>query len=185
MLAFHTGSAILRLTMTDKFNYQDVYKTINIPQKERRLATTAKDLLDSSYGMNGWRPEVFQHLSKLVDTPSATQAFWDFENDEQAEYDRLVLTLAGRGLTLAVEHRNFDRGQRGTRSSMHIENGISTVYFSDLQHGGYMGLGEKSREARDIFKWQFSDAIANLGLYSHIKALRQNESNAAILANAA
>ena len=171
--------------MTDRVSYQDVFKTINIPEKERRIALTAKDLIDGAHSIDGWRPEVHQHLSKLVDTPEVTQAFWNYENDEEGLYDRLVITMIGRGLTVAREHRQFDTPRIATRSTLHIGNGTSSVYFSDFRNRGHIGDPETSKQALDIFRRQFSDTIANLGLYHRIHALRQSESDAAILANAA
>ena len=159
--------------MTDKLRYQDVFQTINIPQTELELALTAKDLLDGVHDTWNDQPELHRHLSRIVDTPEVNQAFWDFENDAEATYDRFAITVMGRGLTLAIEHRKFDASKETFRASMRIENGRSEIYSA-----------ERNTIVRP-FNEQFAHTLANLGLYSHIRSLRQNESSDAIFASAA
>ena len=182
-LVLETGSAILRITMTDTFYYQDVFQNINIPKKERRLAIKAKELLDVAHAVSGWKPKINKHLLQTFDTKEISQAFWSRETE--IEYDRFVISVMGKGLRLAVEHRRLETSSVATRSSIHIENGVSKVYFSDLQNLSRIGVPETSEEAIGLFKWQFADTIATLGLHHHIEALHQNESNAAVLPNAA
>jgi len=159
--------------MTDMLRYQDVFQTINIPQTELELALTAKDLLDGVHDTWNDQPELHKHLSRIIDTSEVNQAFWDFENDAEAMYDRFAITVMGRGLTLAIEHRKFDASRETFRASMHIGNGQSAIYTAEHHN------------VTRPFNDQFVDTLANLGLYSRIQSLRQNESNEAILANAA
>ena len=159
--------------MMEKLQYHDVFKTINVPKSERRLAMKAKNLLDDANGLNDPNPEIFQHLSKVTNQESGAQAFWDFENDAEAAYDRFAITVMGHGLTLAIEHRKFDVARTTFRASMHIENGRSVVYAAERHN------------VDKVFEAQFIDTVANIGLYSRVQALRQNESSEASFANAA
>ena len=169
--------------MTDTFYYQDVFQNINIPKNERRLAIKAKKLLDGAHAVDGWKPEINKYLSQTIDSSEISQGFWN-RNDEK-EYDRFVISVMGNGIRLAIEHRRIEAFSVATRSSIHMENGISKIYFSDLQNLGRISISETSKEAISLFKWQFADTIANLGLHHHIQDLHQNESNSATLANAA
>lgn len=169
--------------MTDTFYYQDVFQNINIPKKERRLALKARELLDGAHAVNGWKPEINNHLTQTIDTGEISQAFWG--SDSENEYDRFVISIMGKGVRLAIEHRRLGTAGGVTRSSIHMENGISKIYFSDLQNLNRIGVPETSKDAISLFKWQFADTIANLGLHHRIQELRQNESNSAVLANAA
>jgi len=171
--------------MTDRLHYQDVFKTINIPKTERRLALHAKTLFDVAAGAEPWNPNIYTHLSKTSDTISASQAFWEFENDDDHTYDRLALTIMRRGLTIAIEHRDFDQRDGRVRKSLRIGDGASKVYSSDLL--GRLDLGSSEEADVTSFKENFLQTAANLGLYHRIKHLRgdQNESDAAIFANAA
>ncbi len=169
--------------MTDTFYYQGVFQNINIPKKERRLALKAKELLDGAHAVGGWKPEVNKHLSQTIDTGEISQVSWN--RHTEAEYDRFIISVMGTGVRLAIEHRRFEASGGATRSSIHMENGVSKIYFSDLQNLGRIGVPETSQEAIGLFKWQFADTIANLGLYHRIQELHQNESNSAVLASAA
>jgi len=159
--------------MTDMLRYQDVFPKINIPETELHLALTAKDLLDGIHDRWNDQPELHQHLSRIIDTSEVSQAFWDFENDAEATYDRFAITVMGRGLTLAIEHRKFDAARTTYRATMRIENGNAIVY-----------PGEHHNVSRS-FESQFEDTIANLGLYRRVQALRQNDSSEASFASAA
>lgn len=184
-LAFYTGSAILKTTMTDKLHYQDVFQTINIPKPERRLALKAKNLFDVTNGVEPWNPNVYEHLRKTIDTENASQAFWEFENDNEHTYDQLVLTMMRRGLTIALEHRDFTTNEAPIRKSLFISGGVSKVYVSELraQHN----LGVASEQVVTDFKESFFQTTARLGLYTRTKHLQadQNESSSDILASAA
>lgn len=171
--------------MTEKLQYHDVFKTINVPKTERRLALKAKDLLDSANGLNNPDPAVFAHLSRVTNQESAAQAFWDFENDEAASYDRIAITLMRRGLTIALEHRRFDNADNNARQSLILNNGEAKVYTTDLRRGGHMDMGVVSPEAILQFKNMFLETTANLGLYHRIQRLDQNESSSATFASAA
>jgi len=173
--------------MTDTFHYQDVYKTINIPKTERRLAQKAKNIFDVATGAGAWDPNIYEHLSRVTDGESASQAFWDFEDDDNHAYDRLALTIMRRGLTIALEHRDFTNKPSGYRQTMLISQGVSKVYTTDLLRNGVQDLGSTSEESLLQFKSHFYETVADLGLYSQIKRLQmnQNESSSAILANVA
>lgn len=185
MLDFRYASDMLRLTMTDKLHYQDVFTTINIPKPERRLAMKAKNLFDVAVGTEPWNPAVFTHLSRATDSINASQAFWDYENEDGHTYDRLALTIMQRGLTIALEHRDFDQRDARIRQTMLVSQGVSKVYTSDLL--GRPDMGETGEQAVTAFKENFLLTTANLGLYSRIQQLRtdQNESDSAIFASAA
>jgi len=170
--------------MTDTIHYQDVFQTINIPETERHFALDAKDLLDSAHGIQ-WQASVQTHLSKVLDTPEASQAFWEFENDAEFQYDRFVITAMRRGLTLAVEHRSFNRTGDTFRSSIHLENGQTSVHFSDLSRGGRLSERLTHVEAITQFDEQFTRVTANLGLTRRIQDLHQRASDAASFASAA
>jgi len=174
--------------MMEKLQYHDVFKTINVPKSERRLAMKAKNLLDDANGLNDPNPEIFQHLSKVTNQESGAQAFWDFENDETAIYDRMVITMMRRGLIIALEHRNFANIDRSVRQSLILNNGAAKVYTSDLHRSGMLDMGSSSPESIQLFKNQFFQMTANLGLYHHAQRINrddQNESSSATLANAA
>jgi len=173
--------------MTDRFNYQDVLQTINIPETERHYILEAKELLDSARGVD-WNPQMHQHLQRVAENPGVTQAFWEFENDTEFQYDRFVITAARRGLTLAVEHRSFNRTGDAFRSSLHLENTAIGVYSSNLLHSGR--LSEKLTDPNSLIQFgeQFTRVTANLGLSEYIRSIRtanQSESDAASLASAA
>jgi len=174
--------------MTEKFQYHDVFKTINVPKTERRLALKAKNLLDSANDLNNPDPAVFAHLSRVTNQEGAAQAFWDFEDDEAASYDRMAITLMRRGLTIAIEHRQFDNSDSNIRQSLILHNGEAKVYTSDLRRSGQMDMGVNAPEAILQFKNRFLETTASLGLYRHIQRLdenNQNESSSATFASAA
>lgn len=191
-LAFQTGSAIVRLTMTDKIHYPDLFKTINIPETEKNLALEAQTLFGVANGAELWRPEVFAHMSTSLDNAMASQVFWNFENDSKHTYDRLVLTAMHNGLTIALEHRDFDHREASVRKSLIISQGVSRVYTSDLMRSGLLDLGSTSELAVASFKENLLETTAHLGLYRQIKQIHiglnetdQNESSSAIFASAA
>ena len=170
--------------MTDRFHYQDVFQTINIPETERHLAFKAKDLLDSAHDIE-FAHDIHQYLSKVVDTHEVSQAFWEFENDAEFQYDRFVITAMRRGITLAVEHRSFNRTGDTFRSSLHLENSVASVHFSDLSRGGRLSERLTDPAAMTGFDEQFSRVTANLGLLQHIQSLRQSDNDSASFASAA
>ncbi|MDB5179849.1 MAG: hypothetical protein JWN12_481 [Candidatus Saccharibacteria bacterium] len=175
--------------MTDKFHYQDVFQTINIPENERTLALKAKNLfdviLDTDGDVDTWNSAVHLHLQKITDSESASQAFWEFEDDTNHLYDRLVLSIMKRGLIVALEHRDFDDRDAAIRQSLMISNGVSKVYTSNLRRRGVPDNGSTSELVIADFKRSLLDTTANLGLYHRIQEVRQNESDSAILASAA
>src|SRR5665647_624900 len=104
--------------MTDKFHYQDVFKTINIPKPERRLALKTKNLFDVASGNEVWDPAVYANLNQVIDSQNASQAFWEFKDDAHRTYDQLVLTLMKRSLTIAIQHRDLDTPNTSVRASL-------------------------------------------------------------------
>ena len=171
--------------MTDKLHYQDVFTTINIPKTERRLALKAKNLFDIAAGVEPWNPNIYAYLNKTTDSESASQAFWEYENDDEHSYDQLVLTIMRRGLTIALEHRDFTINEVPIQKSLLISSGVSKVYVSELR--AQNNLGVASEQAVTSFKESFFETTARLGLYTYAKHLQadQNESSSDILANAA
>jgi len=178
--------------MSEMFQYQEIFKTINVPKPERRLALRAKNLLDSANGLNEPDPMTYAHLSRVVTNREAGQAFWDYEDDEAATYDRLAITLMHHGVTIALEHRRFDRNNEAIRQSLLMGSGIAKVYTSDLLRSGSINNGDSSEIAVQQFKDQFFATAASLGLYHQIERrakvqlqLIQNESSEASFASAA
>ena len=173
--------------MTEKLHYQDVFKTIHIPKSERRLALKTKDLFDIVHGEKEWDPSVHEHLSHVIDTHNASQVFWEFEDDDNRLYDRLALTIMKRGLTIALEHRDFNDKAVSIRQSLVISNGGFKVYNSDLGGRALLDQGSATPESIAIFKDNFIETTANLGLRRHIKRIStdQNESDSARFASAA
>lgn len=188
-LDFRNGCAIVDTTMTDKFHYQDVFKTINIPKPERRLALQAKNLFDSAIGVEPWDPYISEHLQNVTDSEDASQSFWEFQNNDQRTFNRLILTLMSGGLTIALEHRRLDQNILPLRQSLYISRGASKVYTSGPRAHNPNDPANSSESTITSFKDSFYDVTANLGLYNRIKDLEleidQNESSAAILASAA
>lgn len=174
--------------MTDKLHYPELFKTINIPEQEKHLALGAQHLFEIASGEKEWDPEAFGHMSRFIDTQSASQVFWDFENDDQHHYDRFVLTAMNNLLTFGIEHRDFDDRTVGYRKSMTLSQGFARVYMTDINGSGrFVGMPE-SEFTVEAFKRDFhATTIANLGLSRFIKrhSEDQNESSSAILANAA
>jgi hypothetical protein len=187
VLDFQNASAMLRITMTDKLHYPDLFKTINIPETEKPLALEAHNLFDVANGVVPWNPDRFTHMSKFIDSESASQIFWNFEDDANHLYDRLALTAMRGGLTVALEHRNFTNPAVSVRKTLIMSQGVSKIFTTDLQGRGGMDGGSKAESEIITFKQQLLETTARLGLYGHIKRLEtdQNESSSAILANAA
>ena len=156
-------------------------------KRERHLALKAKNLFDVAAGAEQWEPNIHAHLSKVIDAPQCSQAYWEFENDEDHTYDRLVVTLAQRGLTIAIEHRDFDRIETDYRKSIILNAGRSKVHVSDLVNRGRLDQGSTQRHAISTFKRDFAQVTTNLGLFGHMdeSSVDQNESSSAILASAA
>jgi len=174
--------------MTEILHYHDVFTTILVPETERQLALAAKTLLDTANNVNLADRTMSEHLSKVTNEQSAAQAFWDYENDEIARYDRLVITLIRRGLTIAIEQRLFDDASKGYRQSLILNNTKAKVYNSDLRRNGQMDLGSDSAESIQLFKDRFFYTTAHLGLQCYILQLDhtdQNESSSATFASAA
>jgi hypothetical protein len=176
--------------MTDKFYYQDVFKTINIPENERALALKAKNLFDvvldsKTDAEEAQKLAIYEHLQKITDSENASQAFWEFEDDANHSYYRIAVTAMKRGLTIALENRDFDNRDTAIRQTIMISNGISKVYTSDLRTLGTPDNGSTSELVIADFKRNLLDTTAHLGLYHRIQAVHQNESNSANFANAA
>lgn len=171
--------------MTDKLYYPDVFTTINIPKTERRLAVKAKNLFDVAAGAEPWDPNVYAHLNKVTDDRNASQAFWEYDHEDGHTYDRFVMTMMQRGLTLAIEHRDFDVRGSEMRKSLIIWNGTSTVHTSGITRAELHQ--SRSEFAVASFKHDFYEMAARLGLHHHVSRQMgdQNESDAAIFANAA
>lgn len=176
---------MLRLTMTDKLHYQDVFQTINIPKTERRLALRAKNLFDIAMGVEQWDPSIHEHMRKAIDNENASQVFWEFDDNDEKTHDLLVLTMMKRSLTIGLEYRDFKTTMLPYRKSLHLENGISNVYTSGVRAGN--GLGSSAETDVAAFKQVFFERAAHLGLYRQAVLLHtdQNESNSAIFARAA
>jgi len=177
--------------MTEIFQYQEIFKTLNVPKPERRLALRAKNLLDSANGLNESDPMTYAHLSRVVTQTEAGQAFWDYDNTEEKIYDRMAITIMRHGLTIALEHRRFDQSGEATRQSLLMGNGISKVYTSDLMRSGRIDNGDDSEVAVQQFKDHFFQTAATLGLYHQIQRFDQidleqiqNESSEASFASA-
>ena len=176
---------MLELTMTEKLQHQDMFRTINIPKSERRLAMRAKNLFDATSDSEAWDPAVHARLMRTTQNSTAFQNFWEYDNEDRHTYDRLALTLIQRGLIIAIEHRDFDKQDERIRKSLLISQGVSKVYTSDLLGRPDMGIADEG--AVTLFKKDFLVTTANLGLYTHAKRLHsdQSESDSAIFANAA
>lgn len=188
---FENGYVTVEVIMTDKFHYQDVFQTINIPKSERHIASQAKNLFDSAADPLVDGPFVSEHLYMMTDSEAVSQSFWEFQNNDEHTFDKLVLTMIHRGLTIAIEHRWLGQRTLPIRRSLHIAGGTSTVY----DRSAYRPVEPISSSELILasFKSDFIDVVANLGLYARIQQLEteltdltdQNESNSAILASAA
>lgn len=178
---------MLRLTMTDNFHYQDVFQKINIPETEYEIALEAKNLFDIANGVEPRDPLIHKHLKKVIDSEGASQVFWDFEHDkdDKHHYHRLVLTLQRQALRIAIENRDFNNPDADIRKTLAISNGESKVYSSGVSSHGRIDNGSTSELAIADFEESFALTTAGLSLYHHIHVLHQNESNEAILDNAA
>jgi hypothetical protein len=174
--------------MTDKLHYQDLFKTINIPETEKNLAFEAEHLFAVANGVEPWDETVFAHMSKFIDTESASQIFWNYENDDHHTYDRLAFTAMRSMLTIAFEHRDFDHSELGIRKTLTLSNGKSRLYVTDIARNGRIEASPSSDLTSESFKKDFyAVSVANLGLAAYIERMKatQNESDAAIFANAA
>lgn len=175
--------------MNEKLHYPEAFTTINVPKTERRLAVRAFNLLETAFDTEQWNPEVHAHVSKLVDTKDAAQAFWEYENDEAHQYDRFVLSVMRNHMVLGIEHRDFTRRNEGYRTSLSIYNGTSHAYFNDIRRTVHPDRGSSEVDAITAFKGRFFETTANLGLYSHIQNAKgtrtQKESRSANFASAA
>jgi hypothetical protein len=170
--------------MTDMFHYQDVFKTINIPKNERHLLHQSLSLFDSAFGTGKWSP----YLSRTVDNHNASQVFWERDETGARFYDRMVLSALDRGVTIAIEHRDFDVPEQSTRKSLLMGSGALVVFESNLRARGLLDNGSSSAEASHAFKEDFYKVAARLALYRGAgiqNPADQNETISAIFANAA
>ena len=178
--------------MSEMFQYQEIFKTLNVHETERQLALQAMHLLDSANGVDDPELMTYAYLSKVVSHSEAGQAFWEYDNNEAATYDRLAITVMHHGLTIALEHRRFDRANEAIRQSLLMARGVSMVYTSNLSRSGSVDHGNSSDIAVQQFKDQFFETTASLELQHQLQRLDeiqleqiQNESNAASFASAA
>lgn len=171
--------------MTDTFRYQDVFTEINIPESEKYLALQAKNIFDAVSGGDASDPNAFAHLSKVLETNSTSQAFWDYEHEDGHNYDRLVMTFAKESLTIAIERRDFDNRSASLRKSLVMSKGVSKVFETDLRRNRHFDSAEES--VVDAFKHDFFETAARLGLRNKISLIEsdQNESSSAIFDSAA
>ena len=169
--------------MTERMHYPDMFKTINSPKPTQDLVLFAHNLFQAVHGERGWEPGVHARLLKSVDTVNASQLFWEFENEEARQYDKLALTAMKSRLTIAVHHRDYaDRGP-STIKSLVIEAGHTGVYNSNT----LMNTQAEPEYDPIGFREILFETTANLGLQRRVAALRlvQNDTSSAIFANAA
>ena len=180
-------SAILELTMTDKLHYPDLFTTINIPEAEKTLALEARHLFDIANGVEPSDGTIFEHMNSRNDSESASQIFWDFEDDTHHAYDRLALTAMRGTLTFGMEYRNFDDPSAAMRRSLIITRGLALVYVYDLRNRKLSDGGTINEYDTALFKKDLLAAASRLGLYAQAKLhlAPQNKSGVAPLANAA
>ncbi|HEY8886502.1 MAG TPA: hypothetical protein VIM31_03325 [Candidatus Microsaccharimonas sp.] len=176
--------------MTDKLHYPDLFKTINIPESEKNLALEAQHLYDVANQGQVDNEIIFAYMRnrKPHDTESASQIFWEFENGAMRTFDRLAFTAMRSVFTIALEHRDLNHRDKNVRKTLTLSHGRPTVYVTDAADNRRLEAGDASDFSVESFKRDFyTVSVANLGLTGYIERLKaaQNESNEAILANAA
>lgn len=184
---------MLRLTMTDKLHYPDLFTTINIEETQNQLTLETKYLFDVVhgfedvvYGEKDSDPDIFTFKPKITDTPEVAQIIWHLENEQARTIDHLAITIMCGRLAIGIEHRDLNKelGERTTEfRKSQVWGGVVYDYFNPAK----IDDGSTSEFANSSFKKNFYDTtVANLGLKGQIDRLRdQNERSNAILANAA
>lgn len=173
--------------MTDKFRYQDMFTTINIPNKQRRIALEAKTLLDVAHGLEPWDPNVHQHLSNVEDTADMFRISWEANDIESQMQDRLALTLVRRSLIIHLEHKNLVDRSDYSLKSLSIGNGLVRTHATNSVLRNSNNEGSTARPDLVAFTRSFMDTTAILGFSQRLRSLRQtqNESSSANFASAA
>ena len=180
-LAFQNGSAILRITMTDNFNYQDVFKT-NIPTFERDIALHTKHLLAAVHDQQFNDLIVFRHLARNLGSANMYQAFWELKGEDGRVQRSLAITATSGSFVLGLDRRPTHDQPDAYRKSLH---GWKYVFDSNPHSESFNGSG--SDEEVQLFYDTFYDTVASLGLQHHLQEVleSQKESDLAIFAKAA
>lgn len=165
--------------------YEQLFNSVDLPESERLFAQKAFQLLSSVHSEDSLEPHMYQYLQKTTDNAQAVQAFWERDIYDEHQYDRLALSVMPNHFVIGVEHRVFTSGNTGVRTSLSLNQGGVRAYRTI---GGAMpDRGSTSPESVQLFKQDYFETIARLGLKTHIQSLNtiQNESVSANLASAA
>ena len=177
-IAFQNGSAILRLTMTDNFNYQDVFKT-NIPELDQNITLHAQYLLGAAQNIDFEDLEISQHLRSHIDSPKVTQAIWELNSANGRSQRLLAITVMGDYFRIGLDCRPTSEQPVAIRWSAngHRLSGPSEETLVLDRNG------ERSENFYDVFY----ETVAALGLQHRLQQVyaAQKESSSAIFANAA
>ena len=169
---------MLRLTMTDNFNYQDVFKT-NIPQLEQNVSLHAKYLFSAA--QNGEFPEV-QHengFRTITRTLNRDQTFLEFKEGEKSP--QRVLALSALGHVIGIDRRPTSMQPEPFRKSFNGDK----VYDSNPRSEAFNG--SRTEEELQRFYDTFYETVATLGLQHRLLTVfgTQNESSSESFARAA
>lgn len=179
--------------MVDRMNdlplYHKTFEALEVHERDRTFATTAKSLFDAAHRAIEWDAQLFSHLNKLLDSPQASQLFFENETEDGRYYDRLAISALPNNLIVGIEHRDFQQGNNGYRSSVLMSHQYAKAYYSDVA-GVRQDTGSTERYAVEDFKNRFYAVTAAMGLFGHMKRLDtpepiQNDNVSASFAKAA
>jgi hypothetical protein len=181
---------MLRITMTDKLHYPDLFTTINIDETRDHMTLEAKHLFDAVSGIERVVPLVdenffslFSCLTSRTDAAEVAQLIWHFENKKAQTIDHLALTLTFGRLAVGIEHRDLSQNTTEFRKSR-----IWGDVVYDYADAAKIPFGTTSEFENASFENNFyATTIAQLGLIKQITWFRdhQSESSEAIWPNAA
>lgn len=179
--------------MVDRMNdlplYHKTFEALEVHERDREFTDTAKSLFEAAHHAIEWNGQLFGHLTNVIDAPQASQIFLENETGDGRYYDRLALSALPNNLIIGIEHRDFQQGNDGYRSSLLLHNADAKAYFTDVANMR-QDAGSTERRAIEDFKNRFYAVTAAMSLFGHVKRLDthepvQNDSVSAIFAKAA